>query len=127
MTGFPFEEQEDVKDSIDYLMQLKPDYAWLAIVIPYPGTQLFQDYREEFIKPIDWSVFLHFNPAIAYQFNKNLSVKERLKLLDHIVSSFERYNRWLAVKKYIAKFSHPKKIFNFSKYQIKKLLQFTHD
>ena len=99
----------------------------MAIVVPYPGTQLFEDYRKEFIEPIDWSGFLHFNPAIAYQFNKNLSPQERLKLLSYIVNSFEKYNRWQAIKKYISKFSHPWKIYNFTKYQIKKLLRLAYD
>jgi len=42
MFGLPEERKIDLKNSFYILRELNPDYVWVSISIPYPGTELFE-------------------------------------------------------------------------------------
>jgi radical SAM superfamily enzyme YgiQ (UPF0313 family) len=60
MIGSPTETREEIEETINYSIELNPDYAQYAITTPFPGTDLYQmgleknlyphDYWEEFAK-----------------------------------------------------------------------------
>ncbi|MFH0732505.1 MAG: radical SAM protein [Candidatus Omnitrophota bacterium] len=56
--GSPTETEDDIKKSIDFALKLNPDYVKFAILIPYPGTALFDTLNsQKRIKTKDWSKY----------------------------------------------------------------------
>lgn len=41
ITGFPFEEEEDIRETMEFIKEVKPDSVNLCTFTPYPGTALF--------------------------------------------------------------------------------------
>jgi len=60
MLGAPEESRETIKKTIDLSIELKPDFAYYSIVVPYPGTDLYDtalnkglikfDYWKEYVR-----------------------------------------------------------------------------
>jgi len=44
--GFPGETKETIKRSIDFVIELNPDFALFNILVPFPGTEIFKDFPE---------------------------------------------------------------------------------
>lgn len=58
MIGLPTETEDDIKASIDFAVELDPDYAKFAILIPLPGTPLFDSmWSNGQIKTRDWEKY----------------------------------------------------------------------
>src|SRR3990167_7348097 len=61
MTGFPGETDADLKETIEFAKQIKPNYASLSILSPYFGTSIYYDLIEQGF-PLDkapWEYFFH--------------------------------------------------------------------
>lgn len=57
--GLPDETETIAKETIEFALELSPLFAGFAILIPYPGTEVFQRYvRLEDIKNFDWDDFM---------------------------------------------------------------------
>ena len=46
MVGLPGETPEKARKTIDFAIELEPDYAQFSICTPYPGTQLWNTYKQ---------------------------------------------------------------------------------
>jgi len=74
MFGYPWESYEDAKKTLDLgRWLLKKDYAYTmqaTVVIPYPGTPLFQECKEkDLLMSYDWSYYDMKNPVMKLNFN----------------------------------------------------------
>lgn len=47
MIGFPTETEKEIFDTLDFLRELRPDWANISIFTPYPGTPLYELAREK--------------------------------------------------------------------------------
>jgi len=84
MIGLPTETEEDVKKSIEFALELDPDYVKFAIAIPLPGTPMFDTMlAEKRLKTTDWE-----------KYNFSASPKE---LYDHDRMSWETIDRYYAL------------------------------
>lgn len=54
MLGLPGETARDIEETIEFAIELDPDYATFSITIPYPGTELYNRGLEEGIIPKDY-------------------------------------------------------------------------
>lgn len=84
MIGLPFEKtREDVLKNIDFLIELDPDYAQIAILCLYPHTEVYdQAVRKGLLKDGKWEEF-SLNPAMDYSIDhwtEFLSTKELVEL-----------------------------------------------
>jgi magnesium-protoporphyrin IX monomethyl ester (oxidative) cyclase len=52
--GFPWEDVEDAKKTIELAIKLDPPYAQFTIATPYPGTPLY-DYAVKHNLIVDWN------------------------------------------------------------------------
>jgi anaerobic magnesium-protoporphyrin IX monomethyl ester cyclase len=56
MIGEPSETKEEVEATIDYACSLNPATAQFTIMTPYPGTEIWQDLKDQLIVH-DWDKF----------------------------------------------------------------------
>jgi anaerobic magnesium-protoporphyrin IX monomethyl ester cyclase len=47
MFGFPYDSRETVEKTIQFAKEIKPDLIQASIVMPYPGTKLYDEARKE--------------------------------------------------------------------------------
>lgn len=94
MIGFPFEKTEDdVRESIRYLIKLDPDFCLIAILMLLPNTEIYdQAVREKQADPDTWIRFAldpEANPDFRIDYwTENLSVDQLLKLRIEAYKSF---------------------------------------
>jgi radical SAM superfamily enzyme YgiQ (UPF0313 family) len=59
MIGFPDETEREAQDTLRFAMELDPDYVAFAVLIPYPGTEVYRQALERgIIKDDFWSSFV---------------------------------------------------------------------
>jgi len=66
MFGFPTETEDEVFDTLNFLKELKPNWANISIFTPYPGTKLFELSIEKGIitESPDYTLYSHQNPRL---------------------------------------------------------------
>jgi len=73
--GYPDEELNDIKQTLDFVARLKPDDVYVCIATPYPGTRLYYMIKERgWEMSLDWSLYDTLNPV----FENPLIPKETL-------------------------------------------------
>jgi len=73
MLGLPGETEEKMKATVEFARKLSPDYAKATILVPLPGTVLFDDFKKQgLIKTYDWDVYDFHNGRNIYD-HPNLS------------------------------------------------------
>ena len=84
MFGFPDETLEDAQKTIDFSLKLDADYSLFNIVIPYPGTSLYDLALARDIIPFDfWLEYTkHPTPdfSIPHLIEQNLNRSDLIKL-----------------------------------------------
>jgi magnesium-protoporphyrin IX monomethyl ester (oxidative) cyclase len=76
--GFPWEDVEDVKKTIELAIKLDPPYAQFTIATPYPGTPLY-DYAAKHNLIVDWN-WEHYTTlkAVMKSFYMDIKIIEGL-------------------------------------------------
>jgi anaerobic magnesium-protoporphyrin IX monomethyl ester cyclase len=68
--GLEGDTEKTMQDTIDFTSKkLKPNYASVSIMTPYPGTRLYDKIKKSgrFVVPEDWSYFSHTNPKMLFE------------------------------------------------------------
>ena len=67
MIGFPEETSQDVAATIELISEIKPDFLFVSVAVPYPGTAL-HDYmsRRGFLAIRDWGSFVFFGDNVPW-------------------------------------------------------------
>lgn len=74
MIGLVGETEESMQDTINYAISLDLDFAKMSIMIPLPGTPIFNEYSKKgYIKNIDWRQFNYYTPPSELYTHPNLS------------------------------------------------------
>ena len=74
LLGLPWETHETVRETIEFAKDLKPDSAQFAVVVPHPGTELYNLCNEKgWLKFDSWEDFDCRIPLIR---TENLSIRE---------------------------------------------------
>jgi len=67
MLGLPGESVETMEETIRYAIKLNPDYAKATVLVPFPGTRIFDEYEKKgLIKTRDWSRYNFHEPSEIY-------------------------------------------------------------
>jgi radical SAM superfamily enzyme YgiQ (UPF0313 family) len=67
MIGLPGETEITMQRTIDFVKELDPDYTKVSILLPLPGTQLYNDFEQKgYIKSKDWSLYNQHEPSGVY-------------------------------------------------------------
>lgn len=80
MFGYPWENYEDAKKTLEFgRWLLKKDYAYTmqaTVVIPYPGTPLFEECKEKnLLYSLDWEYYDMKNPVMRLDFGHDKLLK----------------------------------------------------
>lgn len=74
MIGLPGETEKTMQETIDFAKSLRLDLAKIAICIPLPATELFNELNKRgLIKSCDWANFNFYTPASTIYNHENLS------------------------------------------------------
>lgn len=87
MFGLPGETRETIKETIDFVLELEPDYVQFAIATPYPGTEFYKEAEKEgWLIAKKWTDFdpIH-NSVIEYP---NLSKKE---IEEAVITAYKKF------------------------------------
>jgi len=98
-------DYQDVKDTIDLALSLKPTLAFFNMLVPYPGTRDFDHFFKDIpLDQIDWKDFVGFGPKAALSqlsgrsisleralYTANLKFYLRPSQLMHILSSIRTF------------------------------------
>jgi radical SAM superfamily enzyme YgiQ (UPF0313 family) len=92
MYGLPGETLEEAYKTLDFSLELDPDYSEYSIAIPYPGTEMYNNALAEGIIPTDyWSEFV-MNPkpsfTIPFVIENLISKEELIELRDISIKKF---------------------------------------
>ncbi len=92
MFGFPTETEDEAFDTLDFLKELKPDWANMSIFTPYPGTILYNLAKEKGIvsEPVDYTLYSHQNPYL--RFTDTIPQEKFSSLASYILKEIHRYN-----------------------------------
>ncbi|MBX7166809.1 MAG: B12-binding domain-containing radical SAM protein [Pirellulales bacterium] len=66
MIGFPEDTPQSIRNVLKYAKSVNPTFANFNIVTPYPGTEFFQQVREQ-VASFDYSKYSVYTPVMKYQ------------------------------------------------------------
>jgi radical SAM superfamily enzyme YgiQ (UPF0313 family) len=96
--GFPTDTEETMYDTINYATKLNTTYAQFSIWTPYPGTPVFEEYKDKIIVK-KYEDYDQYN--LVYK-NNNLDENKVRKYLERAYEKF--YLRFSWAKKFIFSF-----------------------
>lgn len=68
MIGNPDETEETIKKTIDFAIQLNPTLAFFSPLVPYPGTEIYNNLcGEHFTPSYNWSNYSAFGNHLAFR------------------------------------------------------------
>lgn len=88
--GFPFETEEEMRDTVKLAEEIEAESVKVSVATPLPNTVLYDIAMEEGYFPdgINWSDVMLHNDGIL--FNKVYSDKDKKRIMNEIISEFER-------------------------------------
>jgi radical SAM superfamily enzyme YgiQ (UPF0313 family) len=88
MLGYPEETPEDIKATERLIREIEPDYLFLSMVVPYPGTAIY-DYmlKKGLLSKIDFDTFIFFGDNISWR-TEYFSGKDLVRMRKKISLNF---------------------------------------
>ena len=84
--GFPGETVNDVKKTIDFVLEMDPDYVFFGVPTPFPGTRFYEACEDEgLIKERNLKRYTIMSPIIE---TEKISLSESQKLLNYAYRRF---------------------------------------
>lgn len=63
--GMPEDTKKSIKQTIDFVKKLNPNYALYSLATPYPGTRFYNEtFKKNLITIKDWSKYTLINPVL---------------------------------------------------------------
>ena len=93
MVGFPSETEETFKETMDFIPKLKPDSIVFSIFTPYPGSDIYNECKDEGIieGEFDLAIYNHQSPLNC--FTKYIPKERFYELRKKAVKYVDNYNR----------------------------------
>jgi radical SAM superfamily enzyme YgiQ (UPF0313 family) len=90
MVGFPEDTTESIYGVLNYARKVNPTYANFNIVTPYPGTQFFNEVKDD-IADFNYQKYSVYQPVMKY---KNLTAEQVKQLHGKCFSKFYFRSRY---------------------------------
>lgn len=92
MIGFPEDTANSIQSVLKYAKAVGPTFANFNVVTPYPGTEFFNEVREE-IADFDFTKYSVYTPVMKY---RHLTAEQVAELHARSFISYYFRSRWLA-------------------------------
>ena len=118
MIGFPWETRQDIIDTLEFVLELDPDFIEVHIAMPYYGTELYNQCKEyNTITSASWGND-YFSPnTIGTQ---SVPIKEVIELKNKYLMKFYLRPGYI-INKFIGCIYDPKIFINYVKHGLKLL------
>lgn len=75
--GFPWETVDDMKETINFAIKIKPSFAQFTVLTPYPGTPIYYSaLKEGLIEDFNWENYTTLKAVMkGYNFTRNILQK----------------------------------------------------
>lgn len=95
MIGFPTETKDDIMETLKFMKEVKPNWAYLSIFTPYPGSKFYDMVKNDGLlqEEDDRSSYSHQSPNNC--FSTNISHDEFEVITKQMFKEFNRYNNSL--------------------------------
>ena len=93
--GFPSDTEETIQNTINYAKHLNTSYAQFSVWTPYPGTPVFEEYKDKIIV----NNYENFNQYELVYNHLKFNQREIKKFLNDAYSKY--YSRFLWLSKFI--------------------------
>ncbi len=100
MIGVPGETEADMHETLSFMRELKPDFAYLGTYQPYPGTEMFEEgVKLGLVKPsMSYDEFFEVPPDQYYKSSPVRQVEtmsqDRFKSVEKtMMKAFHRHNK----------------------------------
>jgi anaerobic magnesium-protoporphyrin IX monomethyl ester cyclase len=91
MMGFPTETKGEILETLAFMKEIKPSWAYLSVFTPYPGTNLYEMAKREGEIPDDSEhYYSHQSPDNC--FSQNISPEEFKDLTQFMFNELNKYN-----------------------------------
>ncbi len=88
MVGHPSETKEDIKKSISLMKRINPDFLFVSVFTPYPGTSYYEEaIKKHYIQNGNWQNFLFFTYKPVSR-SDNFTIIELYKWQRKILTAF---------------------------------------
>ncbi|OKY77688.1 MAG: Radical SAM superfamily enzyme [Candidatus Methanohalarchaeum thermophilum] len=75
--GFPGEDKEDIKESIELAKDIGAEFPLFFLPTPYPGTDFYETAkRQNLIKELNWEKYNTYNPVLESEYLDIEEIKE---------------------------------------------------
>jgi len=119
IVGFPWEDWEDLEETLAFAEELDGDYLEMHIAVPFPGTPLYDMVREKgLLVREDMTGLGHGNPAAR---TEHLSLEEIKAWRDRALKRY--YTRPGYIWRMITRAKSPRVVANYIKYGFKRVLR----
>jgi radical SAM superfamily enzyme YgiQ (UPF0313 family) len=92
LLGLPGETLEDMRETLRFAKRLDPDYTTFSVVVPYAGTEMYEDGLAKGIIPLDFWLEYARSPTpnfvIPYFWEEHLNKEQLLQIRDEATRSF---------------------------------------
>ncbi|MBC8494934.1 cobalamin B12-binding domain-containing protein [archaeon] len=85
LMGLPGETKETVMKTINFAIKLNPNIAKFAVLVPYPGTKVYEIYKDK-LKTNNWSDFSMWGKPVFE--HENMTSEELWNLYAHATKKF---------------------------------------
>jgi len=91
MMGFPTETKEEILETLAFMKEIRPSWAYLSVFTPYPGTSLYELAKKKgMISEDSEYIFSHQNPDNC--FSENIASEEFKSLTQYMFKELNKYN-----------------------------------
>jgi anaerobic magnesium-protoporphyrin IX monomethyl ester cyclase len=103
ITGFPFEEEEDIRETMEFIKEVQPDSVNLCTFTPYPGTVLYDTCVEKglMIPDEDFEQFKYIGHHSSSNFFMYTMTQERYgELRDELLKLTTEISEKMTLRKF---------------------------
>lgn len=118
MIGFPWENNQDITETLEFIFLIDPDFVEVHIAMPYFGTQLYDNCKEyDTVKSVAWGND-YFSPNTIG--TKTVSIEEIIKIKNKYLLKFYLRPRYI-FNKVMGCLCNPIILLNYIKHGLKLL------
>ncbi len=93
----PSETEEEVRQTVDLIFELMPDFASLTIICPFPGTEVYRlmDEQKLLDENLDWSKFTFINNTPPFRRLEHLTAEQLVETQKKFLKTYYSSPRYI--------------------------------